>query len=384
VPEGIQAIVANASLSGTTEAVSNGDFNSVQEGQLQGWTLTPAQSPGVALLATDHGIQVRNASAEESELVQTIQAQGNKAFTLEFQAQIVSQRSGQTNPRLELRWLKTDGSQAGNTTTLDVSTAGFDSSVAQGTSPAEATQAEIHLVTPSNTTQDVKRISLRFTSPTLVPLTFISQAPGELTVSDLRVAFEEVAPKAPKVPERGLCKPTRPGQQPGAASDSGGFCPSCESEEELTEMKTVKTAAGRPAKVGLCATCGTESVRIGGPHVTEAKQLSLSKTSFPKAVISSTATTQEEKVKKAEAETVAEKTEIEAVAPPTPAPSLTDINGIGEVRAKQLADEGIDSVAALASAAPEDVMKVKGMSWKLAAQLIERANELLASNKEAK
>jgi YVTN family beta-propeller protein len=378
VPEGIVAVVTSVSLAGTTEAVSNADFSSVQDGELVGWTISPAKSPGVALLATDHGIRIRNADAETSELVQTISVSGNQAFILAIEAQMVAQQSKETFPHLELRWFTADGTQAGEPLTLDFSAAGFNSSVAQGTSPEKAAQAEIHVVTPSNTTLDVKSISLRFSTATEVPLTFISQAPGELTVSDLRVAFEEVKPKAPKVPERGLCQPTQPGRQPGTGGSSAGFCLSCESEEELTDMKSVKTAAGRPAQLARCATCGTESVRLGGPHAVDAKPLSLSKTSFPKAVFQPQAITQEEKAEKTEI--VTKKIEEEATA--TPPPVLTDINGIGEARAKQLSAIGIDSVAALAAAKPEDVMKVKGIMLKMATHLIERATELIASTKD--
>lgn len=378
VPEGIVAVVTRVSLAGTTEAVTNADFNSMQEGELTGWTISPAKSPGVALLATDHGIRIRNADAEASELVQTISVSGNQAFILTIEAQMVAQQSKETSPHLELRWFKADRVQAGEPLTLDLSAAGFNSSVARGTSPSEAAQAEIHVVTPSNTTLDVKSISLRFSTPTVVPLTFISQAPGELTVSDLRVAFEEVEPKAPKVPERGLCKPTHPGRQPGTGGSSEGFCLSCESEEELTDMKSVKTAAGRPAQLARCAICGTESVRLGGPHAVDAKPLSLSRTSFPKAVVQPQAMTQEEKAEKPE--TFTEKIEEETAATPTPV--LTDINGIGEARAKQLSAKGIDSISALAAAKPEDVMKVKGISLKMATQFIERANELTASTKD--
>jgi YVTN family beta-propeller protein len=371
VPDGMVAVVTQVSLAGTTESVANADFSLVQEGRLAGWIISPTTAPGVALLATtDGGIRVRNASAEVSRLVQTIPVQGSQPFAMEFQGQTLAQRSTQNSPRLELRWLKADGAQAGEPTTLDISPTGFNSSVAQGTSPVEATQAEIHLVVPANTTQEVKRISLRFSTPTVVPVTFISQAPGELTVSDLRVAFDQAEPKVPQIPEKGLCTSTPPGQQPGTADMGHGFCHSCGAVEELTDATPVMTLAGRPAQVGRCSVCETELVRVGGPRVIDALPLSLTRISLPQPVIQTT--NQVDKVKKAE---------IEAVATPPAPPVLIDIPFIGEARAKQLSAIGIDSVAKLASVTPEDVMKVKGISLELATRFIEKANELLAPDK---
>jgi YVTN family beta-propeller protein len=372
VPDGMAAVVTQVSLAGTTESVANADFSLVQEGRLAGWTISPAPAPGVALLAADGGIRVRNAGAETARLVQTIPVQGSQPFELEFQGQTPAQRSTHSSPRLELRWLKADGAQVGELTTLDISPTGFDSSAAQGTSPAEATQAEIHLVIPSNTTQEVRRISLRFLTPTVVPVTFISQAPGELTVSDLRVAFDRAEPKPPQIPKKGLCASTPPGRQPGTADMGHGFCHSCGTEEEMTDTTPAVTMAGRPAQVGHCSVCATEVVRVGGPSVIDAPRLARSRMSPGQPVIHFPTTSQVDKVKKAETEAVA--------SPPAP-PVLTDIPFIGEARAKQLSAVGIDSVAALASVTPEEVMKVKGISRELATRFIEKANELLASDK---
>src|ERR1051325_1228387 len=306
VPDGMVAVITQVSLAGTTESVANADFSLVQEGQLAGWTISPTTTSGVALLATtDGGIRVRNASAEESRLMQTLPVQGGQPFAMEFQGQTLAQRSTQNSTRLELRWLKADGAQTGEPTTLDISPKGFNSSVAQGTSPAEATRAEIHLVVPANTTQEVKRISLRFSTPTVVPVTFISQAPGELTVSDLRVAFDQAAPKIPRIPEKGLCTSTPPGQQPGTADMGHGFCHSCGAEGELTATTPVMTLAGRPAQVGRCSVCETELVRVGGPLVIDAPPLSLSRVSLRQPVIHFQTTSQADDVKKAGIEATA-------------------------------------------------------------------------------
>ena len=280
VPTGGRAAIDLVSLSATAETVANADFKLLREGRLADWTLSPETALGVSVLAIESGIRLQNASAATAELLQPVAAQSNQPFTLEFQGKAVVRSSPQTNPRLELRWLKADGAPTGSPTIVEILPAGLDASVANGTAPADATQAEIHLTVPAGTTQDIKRVSLRFSAPTTVPVTFIAQAPGELTVSDLRVAFEQVEAPLPQIPDRGLCLPTPLGRQPGETSSDCCFCHHCESEQTLVETKPVVTPAGRPALAGRCATCGNALVRFGGP-ASPARSLSLSGGSPP-------------------------------------------------------------------------------------------------------
>jgi predicted flap endonuclease-1-like 5' DNA nuclease len=58
---------------------------------------------------------------------------------------------------------------------------------------------------------------------------------------------------------------------------------------------------------------------------------------------------------------------------------LTDIRGIGEPRAKQLIDAGIDSVAKLAASSPDSVAQIKFITPTMASNLIEQAKRLIES-----
>jgi YVTN family beta-propeller protein len=372
VPEGALALITEVSLAGTTEALSNADLSLVKDGVLVDWAIASATATGVSLVAAEGGIQIRNASAGVSELVQAAEAKGGQPFKLEFQGQTVAQRQGQTPPSLKIFWLKADGKETGEHVTLDLSSTGFDSAVATGDSPPDATKAEIHLSVPAGTTQEVKRISLRFTPTTNVPVRFISQAPGELTVSDMRIAFEDVTTSAPRIHAEGLCKATLPGRRPGAENDDHSYCPCCEGESEMTDKQPVKTEAGRPAMLGRCANCGTDLLVVGGAHIIDAQVLPLARISTHKAVVHFLAGNKEIQPKKMDVEIAQE---------PLP-PELTDITGIGQARAEQLAAIGIESVAALASASPDDVVKLKGVSLKLAAQMIAQAQELIAAGEK--
>jgi len=223
-------------------------------------------------------------------------------------------------------------------------------------------------VVSSGTTLEIKRVSLQFSAPALVPVTFVAQAPGELTVSDFKVAFEQAKATAPAIPATGLCASTLPSRRTGETSSDCCFCPCCETEQTMTEITAMETQSGRPALVGRCANCGGNMVRFGGQRVSDAQPFSLAERGVSQpfvlqAIVPSVITTAKQQL------------EVKASVK-TP---LTALNGIGEVRVQQLATIGIDSIEKLAAAVPEDVAKaLKIESVKKAAELIENAKQLLS------
>lgn len=371
VPEGVTAGIDRVSLMATNEAVANADLSVQQEGQLAEWDLLSTAASGVTLLAVEGGMQLRNAGAETAELIQVIPVKGDQPFNLEFRGRAVTQPSAKDNPHIELRWLKSDQSAAGAPVILEITPIGLDSMLAGGASPTDASEAELHLVVPPGTSLEIKRVSLKFSAATSVPVTFIAQAPGELTVSNWRVALEQVEAAAPRIPEKGLCAPTPPGRQPGETRNDCCFCPCCESEQTMTETTLMETRSGRPALVGHCATCGTELVRFSGPRVSGAPPFYLRPIAARRPIVITT-----------RAATAARGRFNAGAAIVT---SLTAIPGIGEARARRLAEAGIDSVEKLATAAPEDVaqaLRRAGVAAQYAARFIEEARRLLSSRKE--
>jgi YVTN family beta-propeller protein len=284
-PAGVQAAIDLVSLIATTEAVANADLSLRQEGQLAGWNLLSTTVSGVTVVAVEGGIQLRNSGAETAALVQAIPVKGDQPFNLEFRGHAITQPSAKDNPRIELRWFKPDQSPAGSPVILEVPPTGFDSAHASGVSPTGASEAELHLAAPPGTILEVTRVSLRFSAATSVPVTFIAQAPGELTVSNWRVAFEQNGAEAPRIPEKGLCTPTPPGRQPGETRKDCCFCPCCESEQTMTETTPMETRDGRPALVGHCLRCGTELVRFGGQRISSAQPFSLQRASFRSPIV---------------------------------------------------------------------------------------------------
>jgi predicted flap endonuclease-1-like 5' DNA nuclease len=201
----------------------------------------------------------------------------------------------------------------------------------------------------------VKRFSLRYERFTIVPVKFIAESPGDLNLSQVRVGFERVEPKAPPIPAGMLCKPL--GQQKG----HGCYCAHCQEETEMIETEQTMTPAGRPATKGRCANCSSEVVSIGGP--TARPQAAIARqTMEPRPVVVRPVT-------------------VTSALPQTAAQvrRLTDIHGIGEPRARQLGEIGIDSVEKLAAATPETVLKIKFITHEMATRIIAEAKSLTSS-----
>lgn len=371
VPEGGMAGIDLVSLMATTEAVANADLSLQQEGQLAGWNLLSTTVSGVTVVAVEGGIQLRNAGAEITELVQAIPAKGEQPFDLEFRGHAITQASAKDNPRIELGWLKPDQSSAGPSVVLEVLPTGLDSVLASGVSPIAASEAKLHLVVPPGTLLEIKRVSLRFSTATSVSVTFIAQAPGELTVSNWQVALERVEAAVPRISDKGLCTPTLPGRQPGETRNDCCFCPCCESERIMIDTTPTVTQAGRSALVGRCSTCGIELVSFSGPRVAGLPRFPLHPLAARQPVVITTrvATAPRERFDAS----------VTVMIP------LTAIQGIGKARARRLAEAGIDSVEKLVSAAPEDVaqaLRRAGVAAQYAARFIEEARRLLSSRKE--
>jgi predicted flap endonuclease-1-like 5' DNA nuclease len=129
----------------------------------------------------------------------------------------------------------------------------------------------------------------------------------------------------------------------------------------MVQTEQTTTPAGRPAMKGRCANCSSELVSIGGmpatPQAVIARQ-----TIEPRPVIVRPLTV--------------------VTAPPATVAHvarLTDIHGIGERRAQQLTDIGIDSVEKLAVATPESVLKIKFITHEMATRIIAEAKSLTSS-----
>ena len=348
------------SLQGTPEALSNSDLQFVQNGLPVGWTLTAQFLRGVTVSSIDGGTRFVNASAGDAELVQSAAIGANQAYIWELEGRPANLATAQEDPSIELRWLKSDASVAGTPAELTLSAGGFVRNPASGTTPDGTTTVEVRLKAPPGTGFNINQVSLQTPETTTVPLTFISQAPGELRVSRSQVTYDVVPVPPPPVPSQGLATPTAPGSKPGDPP-CNTYCPSCQDDRPVMQPQPAMTRGRRPAIVGECPVCGSRLVRPGGPLASGAQVLAA--TLLPPARHRDAGMRVPRKQ-------------------PPALPPLTALPGIRAGRMRQLAEIGITSIEHLARANPDETAKAMvGLSPKQAASLIEKAKELMASHR---
>lgn len=383
-PGGVAVNLDRVSLMGTTDAVANGDFQLLPSGQIEGWVFPAGATPGLSVISAADGLLLRNSGSSVVEMSQTAQAKGARAFNLEFHGR-VSALGGITGgaaqrPRLEARWLKADGSAAASPAIVELQADTATAAIAQGQSPPEASHVEMRLILPPGTALTIQRISLKFPPTFSVPVTFVAQAPGELTITGLQISFEQDEPMPPPIPERGLCPPTPLDVSPGAGKSSHGHCGCCGAEKEMVGTCAVTTDAERPALIGVCADCDAEMISFAGASVANAPRLSLSGMRARQPVVIHADAVQVGAVKAkveriTDAPSESSRNHLEAslgvVSSPTAnSTSLTKIKGVTKRRAAELAKIGITSAEALATASPRKIGKVKGFSPEIAKTLI--------------
>jgi hypothetical protein len=361
VPPGVLAAVGVVSMAATTESIGNEDFAILQNGVPANWTLSPALAPGLVLSRASDALELVNAGSETVELSQTVPVQSGLAYLFEFEGRVVPPMSGKTNPRIEVDWQKADGSSVDPSGNLEILPTSFSTQSAAWKAPSEAAQARIRLIVPPGATLESKSVSLRPSKLINVPLNFLAHAPGELRVSDAKITFDVVAAQALPVPTGGLATPTPPDQKPGDPS-CDCCCATCGSKSQAKNVKSVVTPSGRAAKTGTCPSCGQVRVQLGGPVASGSRTLPSFRVRTPPA-----------QAREELPQTVTGSSN-------SSIPALTSVEGIDQIRSRQLRWAGIASLEDLANATPKDVVRaLRGVSVNTAVRYIESARSILSA-----
>lgn len=229
----------------------------------------------------------------------------------------------QQRARIELQWLS--NGQPGAVVILALDGQNFSESAWAGTVPPAVTQATIRLIQPKGSNNVahnllVSSVMLHQLDLLQVPLTFLSDAPGQLTVSQMQVVYDVPA----------AATSTRATANVTPAIQQQSIRPGNNAQAPLSNTSMTTIAAQPP---------GTAPAAVG---VAPAQP-------SPVAI-----------------------TEVATL------PPLTAIPGIGEARAYQLESIGIDSLEKLAAAVPGDIAQaLKGVTIEMATRFIKDSNQLM-------
>lgn len=198
VEEG-QALLRDASFREPDNALAAGDLRGAFATV---WTKQPAAAPGFRIAAAGSGSRVSNAGAGSVTLRQQVVATSGAPFELRVRARLEAGAS----PRLGLRFLAADGAEVGDAVGIEMANHGFDQTLALGTVPANAARAEVAFAIPAGSSVRIDAIELQLVPHVRVPLVFLAEAPGELSVVGGTIAWDLADSNAPN--------PTVPGPRP--------------------------------------------------------------------------------------------------------------------------------------------------------------------------
>lgn len=142
------------------------------------------------------GVLLKGNGPEDAILSQIVSVIGGETYTLHVKADLIPQTSNpaqatanQSTSRLELHWLGDE--PISPSVTLSLNTQDFPTRSWAGSAPTVATQAEIRIIQPKGAGElVVESVSFSQLDQIPVPLTFLSEAPGTLTVSAFRITYD--------------------------------------------------------------------------------------------------------------------------------------------------------------------------------------------------
>ncbi|HEX5331183.1 MAG TPA: helix-hairpin-helix domain-containing protein [Cellulomonas sp.] len=339
-PEG-RMLVDRVTLSGSTDVATS--------------TWQPAAA-STTVMRADDGVTLSNGGAVASDVSQLVGVVAGDRFDLV----VTAAASGEPGAAVELTFGDETGLSVGTPVRLPLDVLDLDARAASGAVPVGAVEAQLRVALPPGAVVHLAELTLAVGAPTDVGLYFTSEAPGELSLTDVSVTFDRGVPAPVPVPPGGLC-PVTPTSEDGDVC----YCQECGQHGPATHGKTAVTDAGRAASVTPCPTCGTARVRLGGVPLRRAQTVSLPQFRAVDRVLATP-------VRGAPA--LATRLTVDA--------PVTDVAFVGQTRAAQLRAAGVRDIAALARADAELVAALPGVSTKLAAKIIASAAELVRTRGE--
>lgn len=364
-PNDSSAFFDRVSLVASPQSLVNSDLLEKDKTGIVNWINLPDnafEKNMLNLSFSDGTLQITNSSSflQPAALSQTIKVESGKNFNLEFNG-TARLNNGDASVFPEIRLVFTQADDNGDSldnknheSSLVINPDSSASHLLTGTIPESSSEAEIQLVIPRDTTLTVSNVLFESIEFRDIPITFLSEAPGELTVSDFRVGFEMQPAPLLATPEAGLCNATPADSAPGDQCEDShceksdkSFCSQCRKQSVITDTHAIRLLNERPGLIGRCKDCGQPLIQNGGTLTADAILLPIRKIDRSRIEV--------------------DDSEI----------ALSEVDYVGTVRTRILNENGITRMGHLAAADPIMLMEVLGISDGLAESLVTQAKKLL-------
>jgi len=303
-PAGSYTLLDNVGMGMATVGIVNGDFTNLTPTPLvdpvtgepvidadtnmpviverpHGWQVVPQSVANVVQPrpAPDGGVRLTGQTnmptgprLQSAVLSQMLPITASQSFTISVTAFPYGRST--KPPTIELHWSDSSSPPL----RYELSAQRFDVTTLSGTVPADATGATLVFTQPPGGQLDIVRVEWSQAAAVSVPIHFLSEAPGELTVITPVVAYDRDAERhsrrslAQPQPLLG-CKPTPPDTLPGQSDEAvqeepddpdmivkPGFCPCCETIHAVEHPAVVISESGMAAVAGRCPHCNADVV----------------------------------------------------------------------------------------------------------------------------
>ncbi len=380
VPPKSNAAIDTVSFQATTDALTNNGLHASPQGELVGWRLIADKETDIVAVSSAAQIELQNAGENTVSLVQAFTVTGGQSYEFVFRGSVLDATAVAEKPRVELRWVTTAGTQNEQVEQLEIENTPNKPQILRGTVPTGVSSAECHLIIPVRTKIAVAQVSYQPVEIVTVPVNFVAQAPGELVVSDFRVAYDTTEGiTRPAPPAGGLCAPTPPGR--GTAGDPCAchwcptICAECSDDsggEAVSGAETAVRIQANTHPIRVTAATRQPAQAFARPQLTGIDNVVIA-APRPAPDLLRPEAELAELMLAPEAEWISVAGELSAAAIP-----LTAINGIGSKRAAALAALDINTLPKLGTAdATLIANNLEFVTPEIASAYISAAKELL-------
>jgi hypothetical protein len=163
--------------------------------------------PTISIVPSARGVTITNGGPIPSAATQLIASPEGQSFELRFSARMTS---GTEGGAVELAFADDTGAPVGDVVRLGIDLLELDERAASGQMLAGATDVELRIVMPPDGSVEVTELSLTVGAAAEVGLHFVSEAPGELTMTNVAVHLDVAAPTVAPLPMSGCAHRRRP------------------------------------------------------------------------------------------------------------------------------------------------------------------------------
>ncbi|MBO9402629.1 hypothetical protein [Shimia sp. R9_3] len=366
-PANQRLFVDTISLEGGPTGLRNGDFSELALDVdptefLSGWRFSPEltlENPPLTIALTTEGLTFTNITADRSSVIlsQSAEVNADAPFAAALEAQL-----SHGEAVFAARWLDGAGAQIDTPLAASIQLEGAEITRLRGTVPAGAATAEIEIELGPNAILTLVAASAELEAPQNIPVSFLSEAPGRMTVRDFTVAFRPRAVATQPPPPESPCVPTPADTAPEDICE----CAPCKDKGETAPARaTLITRLPTELPVGTIAQPRLDSVaRLPRESATARLRTHASSTAFLSLP--------------GHARVLTPATNLTLNTATLPDRPTRELHGIGEGRAAVLETAGITSVCAVARRSATELAQILDVSAEFAEDILSQARELTA------